>query len=53
MTPPDKRMPILTPIPPTAAVSIVLAESPADTYLGPKRKRGRPPLDDAYDVFNV
>ncbi|KAM7349150.1 uncharacterized protein ACRADG_008206 isoform 1-T2 [Cochliomyia hominivorax] len=47
------RMPTLTPIP-TSAVSIVAAAtSPIDSYLGPKRKRGRPPLDDAYDVFNV
>lgn len=47
------RMPTLTPIP-TSAVSIVAAgSSPIDSYLGPKRKRGRPPLDDAYDVFNV
>ena len=47
------RLPTLTPIP-TSAVSIVAASnSPIDTFLGPKRKRGRPPLDDAYDVFNV
>ncbi|XP_065363614.1 protein tramtrack, beta isoform isoform X2 [Calliphora vicina] len=47
------RMPTLTPIP-TSAVSIVAAaSSPIDSYMGPKRKRGRPPLDDAYDVFNV
>ena len=31
----------------------VAASSPIDHFLGPKRKRGRPPLDDAYDVFNV
>lgn len=47
------RLPTLTPIP-TSAVSIVAAgNSPVDSYMGPKRKRGRPPLDDAYDVFNV
>ncbi|EDX02436.2 uncharacterized protein Dyak_GE17563, isoform B [Drosophila yakuba] len=27
--------------------------APVEHFLGPKRKRGRPPLDDAYDVFNV
>ncbi|XP_075159053.1 uncharacterized protein LOC142232210 isoform X2 [Haematobia irritans] len=50
----NARMPTLTPIPPTtSAISVVAAVSPNDAYLGPKRKRGRPPLDDSYDVFNV
>lgn len=50
-------MPTLTPIPQASNGSITFgpaaACSPVDQYLGPKRKRGRPPLDDAYDVFNV
>uniref|UniRef100_A0A0A1X106 Protein tramtrack, alpha isoform n=1 Tax=Zeugodacus cucurbitae TaxID=28588 RepID=A0A0A1X106_ZEUCU len=59
-------LPTLTPIPPTSSASMVAvaaaaaaaaavasAASPVENYLGPKRKRGRPPLDDAYDVFNV
>ncbi|XP_013105210.2 broad-complex core protein isoforms 1/2/3/4/5 [Stomoxys calcitrans] len=50
----NARMPTLTPIPSTStAISAVAAVSPNDAYLGPKRKRGRPPLDDSYDVFNV
>lgn len=50
----NARLPTLTPIPlSSGAVSIVAAVSPSDAYLGPKRKRGRPPLDDSYDVFNV
>ncbi|XP_054727128.1 modifier of mdg4 isoform X1 [Anastrepha obliqua] len=63
--PAQQRLPTLTPIPSTSSVSMAAAAaaaaaaavasvaSPAEHYLGPKRKRGRPPLDDAYDVFNV
>ncbi|XP_055910331.1 protein bric-a-brac 1 isoform X2 [Eupeodes corollae] len=36
------RMPMLTPMP-----------SSSGDYVGPKRKRGRPPLDDSYDVFSA
>ncbi|XP_061395635.1 protein tramtrack, alpha isoform-like [Musca vetustissima] len=52
----NARLPTLTPILSTTATgggSVVAAVSPNDAYLGPKRKRGRPPLDDSYDVFNV
>ncbi|XP_073833290.1 uncharacterized protein [Musca autumnalis] len=51
----NARLPTLTPILSTSAAggSVVAAVSPNDAYLGPKRKRGRPPLDDSYDVFNV
>uniref|UniRef100_A0A1A9WVD4 BTB domain-containing protein n=1 Tax=Glossina brevipalpis TaxID=37001 RepID=A0A1A9WVD4_9MUSC len=48
-----QRMPTLTPIPNTGVSIVAAGNSPVDTYMGPKRKRGRPPLDDAYDVFNV
>ncbi|XP_067641488.1 longitudinals lacking protein, isoforms H/M/V isoform X2 [Eurosta solidaginis] len=52
-----QHLPTLTPIPPmpasAAAAATASASSPVENYLGPKRKRGRPPLDDAYDVFNV
>lgn len=44
------RLPMLTPIP---SSSITIAAASGEHYLGPRRKRGRPPLDDAYDVFNV
>ncbi|XP_055846473.1 protein bric-a-brac 1 isoform X2 [Episyrphus balteatus] len=37
------RMPMLTPMP----------SSSGGEYIGPKRKRGRPPLDDSYDVFST
>lgn len=52
------RMPVMTPGHPAAGPSTGVAGSlegsaPVEHYLGPKRKRGRPPLDDAYDVFNV
>ncbi|XP_058977902.1 protein tramtrack, beta isoform isoform X2 [Musca domestica] len=51
----NARLPTLTPILSSTAAngSVVAAVSPNDAYLGPKRKRGRPPLDDSYDVFNV
>nr|XP_036222492.1 longitudinals lacking protein, isoforms J/P/Q/S/Z isoform X1 [Bactrocera oleae]XP_036222493.1 longitudinals lacking protein, isoforms J/P/Q/S/Z isoform X1 [Bactrocera oleae]XP_036222494.1 longitudinals lacking protein, isoforms J/P/Q/S/Z isoform X1 [Bactrocera oleae]XP_036222495.1 longitudinals lacking protein, isoforms J/P/Q/S/Z isoform X1 [Bactrocera oleae]XP_036222496.1 longitudinals lacking protein, isoforms J/P/Q/S/Z isoform X1 [Bactrocera oleae]XP_036222497.1 longitudinals lacking pro len=62
----QQGLPTLTPLPPTSSASMVAvaaaaaaaaavasAASPVESYLGPKRKRGRPPLDDAYDVFNV
>ncbi|XP_036318356.1 longitudinals lacking protein, isoforms H/M/V isoform X2 [Rhagoletis pomonella] len=61
----QQRLPTLTPIPSmnsvqmaaaaaaAAAAAVTSAASPVEHYLGPKRKRGRPPLDDAYDVFNV
>ncbi|XP_037940937.1 protein tramtrack, beta isoform-like [Teleopsis dalmanni] len=35
----------------TSAQNVSITASPE--HLGPKRKRGRPPLDDAYDVFNI
>ncbi|XP_017853342.1 uncharacterized protein LOC108607193 isoform X2 [Drosophila busckii] len=44
------RLPALTPLP---AAVVDCAAPVVDAYLGPKRKRGRPPLDDTYDVFNV
>ncbi|KAH8367979.1 hypothetical protein KR084_005191 [Drosophila pseudotakahashii] len=56
------RMPVMTPLPGAAGSAGVGAISgatslegvaPVEHFLGPKRKRGRPPLDDAYDVFNV
>ncbi|XP_017064123.1 sex determination protein fruitless [Drosophila eugracilis] len=56
------RMPVMTPIPGASGSAGVGAISgatsldgvaPVEHFLGPKRKRGRPPLDDAYDVFNV
>ncbi|XP_060664887.1 longitudinals lacking protein, isoforms J/P/Q/S/Z [Drosophila nasuta] len=52
------RMPALTPLPTASGGGGGggLAEcgaQPVDPYMGPKRKRGRPPLDDTYDVFNV
>ncbi|XP_030381016.1 sex determination protein fruitless [Scaptodrosophila lebanonensis] len=46
------RMPTLTPIP-SASATLEGGGAPVEHYMGPKRKRGRPPLDDAYDVFNV
>ncbi|XP_030569227.1 protein tramtrack, alpha isoform [Drosophila novamexicana] len=45
------RMPALTPL--HSASASLESGAPVDPYLGPKRKRGRPPLDDTYDVFNV
>lgn len=45
------RMPALTPLP--SASSHLESAAPIESYMGPKRKRGRPPLDDTYDVFNV
>lgn len=45
------RMPALTPLP--SASAHLECPAPVDQYMGPKRKRGRPPLDDTYDVFNV
>ncbi|KAH8245116.1 hypothetical protein KR032_004963 [Drosophila birchii] len=57
------RMPVMTPhpgatVPGGVGVGAIGGPSlegtaPVEHYLGPKRKRGRPPLDDAYDVFNV
>ncbi|XP_020805040.1 sex determination protein fruitless isoform X2 [Drosophila serrata] len=58
------RMPVMTPHPGAAnpggvgggtigGGSSLEGTAPVEHYLGPKRKRGRPPLDDAYDVFNV
>ncbi|XP_016962700.1 protein bric-a-brac 1 isoform X2 [Drosophila biarmipes] len=56
------RMPVMTPLPGASGSAGVGAISgapslegvaPVEHFLGPKRKRGRPPLDDAYDVFNV
>ncbi|KAH8387025.1 hypothetical protein KR093_004167 [Drosophila rubida] len=46
------RMPALTPLPSASAAGLECGQS-VDPYMGPKRKRGRPPLDDTYDVFNV
>jgi len=56
------RMPVMTPLPGASGSAGVGAISgatslegvaPVEHFLGPKRKRGRPPLDDSYDVFNV
>ncbi|XP_034124040.1 protein tramtrack, alpha isoform isoform X1 [Drosophila guanche] len=56
------RMPTKTPQPGTgtgagtgagASSELQAAVAPVEHFMGPKRKRGRPPLDDAYDVFNV
>ncbi|XP_052856554.1 uncharacterized protein LOC128264887 isoform X1 [Drosophila gunungcola] len=56
------RMPVMTPHPGASGSGGVGAiaggtslegVAPVEHFLGPKRKRGRPPLDDAYDVFNV
>eukprot|EP00099_Drosophila_melanogaster_P016532 NP_572279.1 uncharacterized protein Dmel_CG3726, isoform A [Drosophila melanogaster] len=56
------RMPVMTPLTGASGSAGVGSVSggtslegvaPVEHFLGPKRKRGRPPLDDAYDVFNV
>lgn len=39
------RMPLLTPIP--------SPNHQENSHAGQKRKRGRPPLDDSYDVYNA
>ncbi|XP_017871901.1 PREDICTED: protein tramtrack, alpha isoform [Drosophila arizonae] len=46
------RLPDLTPLP-SASAGLDCPATVSDPFLGPKRKRGRPPLDDTYDVFNV
>ncbi|EDW29709.1 GL14966 [Drosophila persimilis] len=50
------RMPSQTPQPGSgtgASSEHQAGVAPVEHFMGPKRKRGRPPLDDAYDVFNV
>ncbi|XP_033237650.1 protein bric-a-brac 1 isoform X2 [Drosophila pseudoobscura] len=50
------RMPSQTPQPGSGSGASSEQQAgvpPVEHFMGPKRKRGRPPLDDAYDVFNV
>lgn len=55
----QRMPPALTPIPiniygsGTAAAAPASSPSQNDTLASQKRKRGRPPLDDSYDTFNM
>lgn len=48
----QRMPPALTPIP-VGNGGAVLSPSQNDSYASQKRKRGRPPMDDSYDTFNM